>query len=180
MVVAPLISAAVVALGLGLFTSIGTSTAGGPPRVGGMAPDFSLSGLNVAGRVGTPESGGRDGRPMVVLFMGDWCTICHSEVPRIAAKIKELRSDHSALGHLAVIGVDSADAYSDALSFIKSSGVTFSVGDDGTAHVMNGLYGFEGDPYAVFVEGNGRIMTIHPGPLSVARFVTLERRLLGT
>jgi hypothetical protein len=117
---------------------------------------------------------------MVVLFMGDWCTICHREIPPIAAKVKELQSRHSALGHLAVIGVDSEDTLSDALSLIKSSGVTFPVGDDGTAHVMNGLYGFEGDPYAVFIEGSGRIMTIHPGPLSPAQFVALERRLLAT
>jgi thiol-disulfide isomerase/thioredoxin len=171
---------AVVGLGVGLFTSIGTSTVSGPPRAGGVAPAFSLSGLNVGGRIGTPESGGRDGKPMVVLFMGDWCTICHSEIPPLAAKIKELRSGHSALGHLAVIGVDSEDALPNALSFIRSSGITFPVGDDGTAHVMNGVYGFEGDPYAVFIEGSGVIMTIHPGPLSVTKFVTLERELLGT
>ncbi len=179
-VVVALISAAVVALGLGLLTSVGTSTIGGPPHAGGMAPTFSLSGLNVAGRVGTPESGGGDGKPMVVLFMGDWCTICHSEIPPIAAKIKKLRSRHSALGHLTVIGVDSEDTLADALSFIRSSGVTFPVGDDATAHVMNGVYGFEGDPYAVFIEGSGRIMTIHPGPLSPAQFLTLEERLLAT
>ena len=178
--VVALISAAVVALGLGLFTSLGTSTTSGPPHVGGMAPAFSLSGLNLSGRVGTPESGGGDGKPMVVLFMGDWCTICHSEIPPLAAKIKELQARHSSLGHLAVIGVDSEDTLSDALSLIKSSGVTFPVGDDGTAHVMNGLYGFEGDPYAVFIEGSGRIMTIHPGLLSPALFVALERRLLAT
>ena len=174
-----LISVAVVALGIGLFTSVGTSTASGPPHSGGPAPAFSLAGLNVAGRVGTPESGGGNGKPMVVLFMGDWCTICHSEIPPLAARIKAQRSDHSALGHLVVMGVDSEDSLSDALSFIQSSGVTFPVGDDSTAHVMNGLYGFEGDPYAVFIEGSGRIMTIHPGPLSVAEFVTLERRLLA-
>jgi thiol-disulfide isomerase/thioredoxin len=180
MVIAALMSAVAIALGVGLFTSVGTSKASGPPQSGGMAPAFSLTGLNVPGRVGTPQSGGGDGRPMVVLFMGDWCTICHSEIPPIAAKVKELRSGRSALGHLAVIGVDSEDTLPDALAFVKSSGVSFPVGDDATAHVMNGVYGFEGDPYAVFIEGSGRIMEIHPGPLSVAGFVALERRLLRT
>jgi thiol-disulfide isomerase/thioredoxin len=179
-VVPVLVAVAVVALGIGLFTSIGTSTASGPPQAGNMAPAFSLSGLNVAGRVGTPESGGAGGKPVVVLFMGDWCTICHSEIPPLAAKIKALRAGHSALGSLAVIGVDSEDTLSDALSFVKSSGVDFPVGDDSTAHVMNGLYGFQGDPYAVFIEGNGRIMTIHPGSLGPARFVSLARQLLAT
>jgi len=175
-----LIGAAAAALGVGLFTSFGTSRASGPPQAGGTAPTFSLSGLNVASRVGTPGIGGGDGKPVVVLFMGDWCAICHSEIPPLAAKIRALQSSHSALGRLAVIGVDSEDSLSDALSFIKSSGVTFPVGDDNTAHVMNGLYGFEGDPYAVFIEGNGHIMTIHPGPLSPSQFETLERKLLAT
>ncbi len=167
------------ALAIGLFTSAGTSTASGPPHAGGMAPSFSLSGLNVAGRVGTPESGGGDGKPVVVLFMGDWCTICHKEIPLLAAKITALRAGHSALGRLAVIGVDSEDTLSDALSFVKASGVGFPVGDDVSAHVMNAVYGFEGDPYAVFIEGSGRIMTIHPGSLSPSQFVTLGRRLLA-
>jgi thiol-disulfide isomerase/thioredoxin len=173
-------SAAVVALAVGLFTSVGTSTANGPPQAGGMAPRFSLSGLNVADSVGTPESGGGNGKPVVVLFMGDWCTICHSEIPPLAAKVSALRSGHGALSRLAVIGVDSEDSLSNALSFIKSSGVAFPVGDDGTAHVMNAVYGFEGDPYAVFIEGNGRIMAIHPGPLSPSQFVNLARKLLAS
>jgi peroxiredoxin len=143
-----------------------------------MAPRFSLPGLDVAGSVGTPESGGGGGKPVVVLFMGDWCSICHSEIPPIAARITVLRSEHSPLGRLAVIGVDSADTLSDAQSFLKSSGITFPVGDDATAHVMNGVYEFRGDPYAVFIDGSGRIMTIHPGPLSPSQFVTLARKLL--
>jgi thiol-disulfide isomerase/thioredoxin len=180
-VIAFLMAGAVVAvLAIGLFTSLGTSTTGGPPHAGGMAPIFSLSGLNVAGNVGTPGSGGEGGRPVVLLFMGDWCTVCHSEIPPLAAKIKALHSGHGALSHLAVVGVDSEDTRSDALSFIKASGITFPVGDDASAHVMNGLYGFLGDPYAVFIEGNGTIMVIHPGPLNPSQLVRLARRLIST
>src|ERR1700722_10713288 len=94
---------AVVGLGIGLLTSIGTSSNGGPPHAGGKAPTFSLPGVNVANTVGTPESGGGDGRPMVVLFMGDWCTICHSELPPLAAKIRSLQEGHGGLSQLVVI-----------------------------------------------------------------------------
>jgi thiol-disulfide isomerase/thioredoxin len=143
-----------------------------------MAPTFSLPGVNVVGSVGTPENGGGNGKPVVVLFMGDWCTICHSEIPPLAAKVTALRSERGVLSRLSVIGVDSEDSPSNALSFIKSSGVTFPVADDGTAHVMNAVYRFRGDPYAVFIGGNGRIMAIHPGSLSPSQFVTLARGLL--
>ena len=117
---------------------------------------------------------------MVVLFMGDWCTICHSELPPLAAKIKALHAGSGVLSKLTVIGVDSEDTLSAAHAFIKASGVTFPVGDDATAHVMNGLYGFEGDPYAVFIEGNGSILSIHPGPLSPAQLVRFERELVAS
>jgi peroxiredoxin len=112
--------------------------------------------------------------------MGDWCSVCHSEIPPLAAKIKTLQNGHGALSKLAVIGVDSEDTLSDALAFVKTSGVTFPVGNDSTAHVMNGLYGFEGDPYSVFVEANGTIMGIHPGPLTPSKLVDMERKLLAT
>jgi hypothetical protein len=79
-----------------------------------------------------------------------------------------------------VVGVDSEDPLSDALSFIRASGVTFPVADDASAHVMSGLYGFEGDPYAVFIEGNGTIMAIHPGSLSPSQLVRQARRLIST
>jgi peroxiredoxin len=117
---------------------------------------------------------------VVVLFMGDWCTVCHSELPPLASKVKVLQAGHGALGRVTVVGVDSEDTLSDARDFIRASGVTFPVGDDGTARVMNGLYGFEGDPYAVFIEGNGTIMAIHPGPLSPSQLVTLEHKLIST
>jgi thiol-disulfide isomerase/thioredoxin len=170
----------VVGLAIGLFVGLGSAPDGGPPHAGGLAPAFSLPGLNVTGHVGTPESGGGGGKPVVLLFMGDWCTICHTEIPLLAAKIKELRAKGGALGHLAVIGVDSEDTVPNALSLITGSGVTFPVGDDSTAHVMNGLYEFEGDPYAVFIEGDGTIMAIHPGSLSPAQFVDLGQELVAT
>jgi peroxiredoxin len=171
------VAVVVVGLGIGLFTSVGTSAGSGPPHAGGTAPAFSLPGVNVATSVGTPGNGGGDGHPVVVLFMGDWCTICHSEIPPLAARIKSLQVGHGALSRVAVIGVDSEDTLADAQAFIKGSGVTFPVGDDATAHVMSGLSGFEGDPYAVFIEGNGTILAIHPGPLSPGQLVSFERKL---
>ena len=168
------------ALGIGLFTSIGVTASTGPPHIGGLAPTFSIPRLNGPGTVGTPRNGGGHGKPVVLLFMGDWCSVCHSEIPPLAAKIKTLQNGHGALSKLAVIGVDSEDTLSDALAFVKTSGVTFPVGNDSTAHVMNGLYGFEGDPYSVFVEANGTIMGIHPGPLTPSKLVDMERKLLAT
>jgi peroxiredoxin len=176
---AALAAVVAVGLGIGLLTSTGSPAGGWPPRAGSIAPPFALAGLNVGGRVGTPLSREKSGRPVVLLFMGDWCTICHSEIPPLAAKIRTQEMGHGALGRIAVIGVDSEDTLSDARNFIKAAGVTFPVGDDSTAHVMNALYGFEGDPYAVFIEGSGQIMAIHPGPLSPAQLIAFEQELVS-
>jgi hypothetical protein len=83
------------------------------------------------------------------------------------------------LKKVAVVGVDSLDSPSQAASFAASSGVTFPVGSDGDAQVTSSLYGFIGDPYAVFVSGNGKIVAIHRGPLSVSQFLNFEHQALS-
>ena len=49
--------------------------------------------------------------------------------------------------------------------------------DPGIA-ITSGDFYFQGDPYAVFVKGNGIISAIVPGPLSVARFTAEEEKLM--
>ena len=55
---------------------------------------------------------------------------------------------------------------------------SFPVGSDGDAQVTSSLYGFTGDPYAVFIAGNGTIVAIHRGPLSVRQLLSLEHEAL--
>jgi hypothetical protein len=50
-----------------------------------------------------------------------------------------------------------------AKSFIQSRASTFPVAYDPQAAITSGLFYFEGDPYAVFVNGNGTISAIVPG-----------------
>jgi len=77
------------------------------------------------------------------------------------------------------VGVDSIDSPSQAEAFASTSGVTFPVGSDGGAQVTSALFGFTGDPYAVFVSATGRIVAIHRGPLSTGQFLSLERSALS-
>ncbi|MGH9047107.1 MAG: TlpA family protein disulfide reductase, partial [Acidimicrobiales bacterium] len=122
--------------------------------------------------VGTPLDGGGDGKPAVLLFFASWCAPCQSEVPMIAAAYRAERS-----GRIAVIGVDGRDPTGEALAFVHKSGVTFPVADDGDYQVTEGLYAFNGDPDAVFINANGTIEHIVHGPITRAEFVGWERRL---
>jgi thiol-disulfide isomerase/thioredoxin len=167
-----------IALGVGLFTSFGSSPTSGQLQVGELAPAFSLPKLTGAGRVGVPADGGGHGRPAVVLFFASWCAPCRAEIPALARIYRQQQASRSPLAKVALLGVDTADPEPNALNFVRSSGVTFPVAAD-AQYVVIDRYGFVGDPDAVFVEGNGTVAGIEEGPLSAASLVSWEHRLLG-
>ncbi len=160
-----------VGLGVGLFTSTGAPRQA-TPGVGSVAPSFSLSALGGGSQVGTPADGGGDGRPAVLLFFASWCAPCQSEVPAIAAAYRSQRHHR-----VPVIGVDGMDPTDQALAFAHRSGVTFPVAADSDYTVTEGLYGFDGDPDAVFINAQGRIEHIVHGPITRSELLTWERRL---
>jgi peroxiredoxin len=167
--------AAAAALAVGLFTSVGTKKGSGPPRVGAPVPSFTGSRVNGSGSVQLAR--GEDGSPMVILFFGRWCSICHSELPPLANVVRRQASGGGALSRVQVIGVDSEDTLSNAKSFVKSTGVTFPVAHDPNLAITSGAFYFEGDPHAVFVNGNGTISRIVGSALSPAQFTADERAL---
>lgn len=156
------------ALGVGLFTSFGTGKQG-VPGVGDTAPTFALPRLGGGGTVGLPG----DGSPAVLVFFASWCAPCRAEVPAIAAVYRAQGSGH----RVAVVGVDGMDPTDKALAFVHGSHVTFPVAVDADYQVTEGLYYFDGDPDAVFVNGNGTIEHIVHGPITAAELVAWERRL---
>jgi thiol-disulfide isomerase/thioredoxin len=177
-----LLAAALAAVLLALRAS-GTSTASGTAVVsaGRPAPRFALPALDGARKkVGVPVDGGGGGRPAVLLFFASWCPPCRREIPALAATYRRQQEEHSPLAKVAVIGVDANDPTSNALAFVRSSGVTFPVGADVSFAVTQTLFGFSHLPESVFVEGNGTIAGIHLGPLSPRRFSSWERRLLAS
>jgi peroxiredoxin len=169
---------AAVVLGVGLFTTLGTKKNTGAPRAGETVPAFSASRLNGSGQVSVPSDGGGGGTPAVLMFFGNWCTICHTELPPIASAVHQQQLSGGALSKVHVIGVDSEDTRANATSFIHHSGVTFPVAYDPNLTITSGDFYFQGDPYAVFVNANGTIRAIVAGPISVATFVADEQKLI--
>jgi thiol-disulfide isomerase/thioredoxin len=167
------------ALGIGLFTSLGTSPAtDNAPRVGGPVPTFVASRLNGPGSVSvSPTSGG--GRPTVLLFFGKWCPSCHAELPPLAAAVRHQQAAGGALSKFRVVGIDNEDTTANAKSFIASSGVTFPVGYDPDLSITEGDFFFRSDPEVVFVRADGTIADIVIGQvLSPADFTADEQVLI--
>ena len=143
-------------------------------------PTFTQPNVGPTGgsQVAVPADGGGDGMPAVLLFFGNWCPSCHQELPPLAAAVKQQHSAGGALSHIRVIGVDSEDPRASARSFIASAGVTFPVAYDPQADVTNGLFYFDGDPYAVFVKGDGTIDRIVRGAVLTPSSLTADERAL--
>jgi thiol-disulfide isomerase/thioredoxin len=172
------------ALGVGLFTGIGTSqTSSGAPHEGNPVPTFSAQNVGPSGgsHVSVPGGGGgggANGTPTVLLFFGNWCPSCHQELPPLAATVQHQVATHSPLARIRVLGVDSEDSMSSAKSFIRSSGVTFPVAYDPDVAITSGLFYFDGDPYAVFVRGDGTIDRIVRGAVLTPTSLVADERAL--
>ncbi len=173
-----------VALGIGLFTSVGTSpgtgSSGGQPQPGDPVPSFSAPNIGPVGprQVAVPVRGAGAGTPTVLLFFGNWCASCHQELPPLAAAVHQQGRAAGALSKIHVIGVDSEDTTSNARSFIKSSGVTFPVAYDPSVTITEGTFDFHGDPYTVFVRGNGTIGQVVAGAVLTPSSFTADERAL--
>jgi thiol-disulfide isomerase/thioredoxin len=167
---------------VGLTTSIGSNpSTTSRPTEGGPVPSFTRQNLGPTGssQVSVPADGGSNGTPAVLLFFGNWCPSCHQELPPLAAAVKQQDNAGGALAKVRVIGVDSEDSVGSAKSFINSAGVTFPVAYDPDTTVTSGLFYFRGDPYAVFVQGDGTIDRIVAGAqLTPSSFTVDERALL--
>jgi len=169
-----------VALGIGLFTSIGTGSTGssGQPGPGDPVPAFRAQNVGPSGPA-TVSVSAAGGRPTVLLFFGAWCTACQSELPPLAKAVQHQEAVHGSLSMIRVLGVDTLDAPSTARAFIRQEGVTFPVADDANAAITQSAFHFEGDPYTVFVNADGTVAKVVAGAqLTPASFTADERALI--
>jgi len=166
------------ALGVGLFTSVGTSPGSkGNPQPGGSVPSFTAANIGLTGphHLAVPAGG----VPTVLLFFGSWCSACQGELPPLAAAVRRQDERGGALAHVDVIGVDSEDSTSAGKSFIEKEGVTFPVASDPNLNITEGDFYFDGDPDAVFVSADGTIARIVRGAqLTPSSFTADERALI--
>jgi peroxiredoxin len=167
-----------VGLGIGLFTSVGSTGSSAQTAAGDPVPSFSRPNIGSSGpdQVSVPD---KTGAPTVLLFFGAWCTACRSELPPLAAAVKQQDAAHGALSRIRVVGVDTLDSPTTGKGFIQSEGIGFPVASDPDASVTQGAFHFDGDPYAVFVKSDGTIAKVVIGAqLSAASFVADERALI--
>lgn len=159
----------------------GSGGGGGQPQAGDRVPAFTAQNLGFTGgsQVSVPGDGAGRGTPAVLMFFGAWCSSCQAELPPLTAAVRSQQASGGPLSHIHVLGVDSFDSPGTAKSFMKKMGVTFPVASDPSAGITSGLFYFKGDPYTVFVKGDGTISKVVAGAqLDPASFTADEQALI--
>lgn len=167
-----------VALFLGLATLFGFALVSGDPSklpsalIGKQAPKTTfaaLEGLTVGGRpvAGFSSDDLAKGKVTVVNFWASWCVPCVQEHPLLIALNER--------SGVAIVGVNYKDQPDSARRFIGRYGNPYAaVGVDpqGRGAIEWGVYGM---PETFVVDGKGRIVYKHVGPITPQ---SLEQRLL--
>jgi len=107
------------------------------------------------------------GKPVVMNFFSSTCVPCQTEMPA-------LEHIHRTAGDkVAFLGLDVQDTVESGKAFVESVGVTWDMGRDPDASILQSLGG-TALPTTVLLDANGRIVYQHLGALQVS---DLERQL---
>lgn len=142
-----------------------SATAKGPgPRLGNVAPDFDLAGLD--GEIIDLQS--FRGQPVWITFWASWCPPCRAESPELVAAYKR----HAAAG-LVIIAVDVGEDPATVADYVEKAGLPFLVGLDRSTQVA-AQYRVRGLPTHYFVDAGGVVRDMKIGPMGEKE---IERRL---
>ena len=140
------------------------------PRVGTMAPAFTLRRLAGHGKVSLAAY---RGQPVVLNFWASWCQPCKGEAPVLEHDWARYRSRG-----VVFLGVDYHDLAPDARRFVSAHALTFPMLEDGSGRVT-GRYGISQVPETYVVSRQGKIVAHLPGPITDPGFAGKFRSALA-
>jgi cytochrome c biogenesis protein CcmG/thiol:disulfide interchange protein DsbE len=140
------------------------------PRVGAMAPAFTLRKLDGAGKVSLAAY---RGKPVVLNFWASWCEPCKSE----AAVLERDWTSYRSRG-IVFLGVDYHDLASDARRFVAAHRLTFTMLQDGSGKVT-GSYGISQVPETYVLSRQGKVVAHLAGPITAPAFAGEFRSALA-
>jgi cytochrome c biogenesis protein CcmG/thiol:disulfide interchange protein DsbE len=140
------------------------------PRVGAVAPAFTLHRLDGPGKVSLASL---RGKPVVLNFWASWCEPCKSE----AAVLERDWTSYRKRG-VVFLGVDYHDLDSDARRFVSAHALTFSMLEDGSGKVT-GSYGISQVPETYVLNRQGRVVAHLAGPITDPAFAGEFRSALA-
>jgi thiol-disulfide isomerase/thioredoxin len=100
------------------------------------------------------------GKPLLVNFFSSTCVPCQTEMPALE---QVHRKEGAAI---AFLGLDVQDTVASGKAFVETTGVTYDMGRDPDASILQGLGG-TALPTTVLLDANGKIVYQHLGKLDV-------------
>jgi cytochrome c biogenesis protein CcmG/thiol:disulfide interchange protein DsbE len=131
------------------------------PRVGAVAPTFTLHRLDGPGKVSLASF---RGRPVVLNFWASWCNPCKGEATVLERDWTRYRDRG-----VVFLGVDYHDLAPDARRFVSAHALTFPMLQDGSGQVT-GRYGISQVPETYVLNRQGRIVAHLAGPITAQGF----------
>lgn len=77
------------------------------------------------------------GKVVMLQFTASWCGVCRKEMPFIE---KDIWLKHKDNADFALIGIDRDEPLEKVLAFAKSTGVTYSLGLDPGADILQNMH----------------------------------------
>ena len=133
------------------------------PKIGDKAPDFTLTTLD--GKNISLSSFA--GKPVVINTWSISCIRCKEEMPYFQDVLV-----NSSQKNVAFISVNTMDNTADVKKFLSDNKYTFTVVSDMYRKIVNSTFCFpssgprSGDPYTIFIDGNGIVKNIVIGGFS--------------
>lgn len=127
------------------------------PKVGAVAPAFTLRRLDGPGKVSLASL---RGRPVVLNFWASWCGPCKGEAAILERDWTRFRSSG-----VVFLGIDYHDLASDAQTFVRHHALTFTMLQDGSGNVTSS-YGISKVPETYVLSRQGRVVLHLAGPIT--------------
>jgi peroxiredoxin len=148
--------------------TFGGPAAGPAPKVGALAPDFTLPDLE-----GKPVSlSSFRGKVVILNFFATWCPPCRAEMPDLEVVYKELKGQG-----FEVVAIDLQEDERAVKGFASSLGLTFPILLDREASVF-GQYHVTGLPTSYFIDREGVIRELTIGAMNRSIIMEKLRKIL--
>lgn len=134
------------------------------PRIGAVAPGFSLTGMDGSGY----SLAGFRGKPVVLNFWASWCGPCRDEAPLLAKLHKQYGSDLQ----IVAVNLTDVDSEKDAREFAATYGFDFPVLLDKNGNAADS-YRIRPIPTTFFIDAKG---VIQDGALGALTWEELDKR----